>query len=58
MAVMGFLYAVTTWYIPGLLQHLIFISLATVDIKKHTQSVAPCAIINGRLNFENTADRT
>ena len=25
---------------------------------KHTQSVAPGAIINGRLNFENTADRT
>ena len=25
---------------------------------KHTQSVAPGAIINGRPNFENTADRT
>ena len=25
---------------------------------KHTQSVAPGAIINGRLNFENTAERT
>ena len=52
----------TTWYIPGLLQHFIFISLDentyTADIKKHTQSVAPGAIINGRLNFENTADRT
>ena len=48
----------TTWYIPGLLHRLIFIRLATVDIKKHTQSVALGAIINGRLNFENAADRT
>ena len=36
--------------------YILFISLATVDItvKKHTLSVAPSAIINGKLNIENT----
>ena len=53
----GLLMCCTTCYIPGLLQHLIFISPTTVDIKTHTQPVAPGAVINDRLNFVNTADR-
>ena len=36
--------------------YLIFISLGTMDIKKHTLSAAPVAIIDGKLNSENTAD--
>ena len=41
------------WYIPGL--HF-FISLATVDIKSIHSFWLPGAIINGKPNFENTAD--
>ena len=33
------------WFIPGL--YLIFITLATVVIKKRTQSVAPGAVMAG-----------